>query len=62
MAEDGKIADELNPAFIFKQTATDLLAKIAKGEIDCRELAKRILENRGQDINGQWVGFNHEIK
>jgi hypothetical protein len=53
--------DELNPAFILSLTATELLSKIAKGEINLQELAKRELENRGQNIDGVWVGFKHEI-
>jgi hypothetical protein len=61
-AINGTISDELNPAFIFSTTASDLLSQIAKGEINAQELAKRILESRGQDINGHWVGFNKTIK
>lgn len=60
-AEIGTVSDELNPAFILSLTATELLSKIAKGEINLQELAKRELENRGQNINGAWVGFKSEI-
>ena len=60
-AEAGTVKDDLNPAFILSLTATELLSKIAKGEIDLQELAKRELENRGQNIDGIWVGFNKEI-
>lgn len=60
-AEHGRVKDELNPAFILNLTATELLSKIAKGEINLQELAKRELENRGQNIDGVWVGFKHEI-
>lgn len=60
-AEYGEIQDHLNPAFIFSGIDTELLSKIAKGEINAQELAKRELENCGRDINGKWVGFNHEI-
>jgi hypothetical protein len=57
----GLIDDELNPAFIFGLTSSELLSQIAKGEINAQELAKRTLENRGLDINGKWVGFKHDI-
>lgn len=60
-AQAGTIKDELNPAFILSLTATELLSKIAKGEINLQELAKRELESRGQNIEGIWVGFKHEI-
>lgn len=55
------IPDDLNPDFIFSGIATILLSSIAKGEIDCKTLAKQELENRGIDINGKWVGFNSKI-
>lgn len=57
-----KLADELNENYMFSTTWTDLLCRIAKGEVNAQEMAKRELENRGLDINGQWVGFNHKIK
>lgn len=60
-AQVGTVKDELNPAFILSLTATELLSKITKGEINLQELAKRELENRGQNIDGVWVGFKHEI-
>ena len=60
-AQLGTVKDELDPAFILSLTATELLSKIAKGEINLQELAKRELENRGQNIEGVWVGFKHEI-
>ena len=53
----GTVKDDLNPAFILTMTATELLSKIAKGDINVQELAKRELENRGQNIDGDWVGF-----
>jgi hypothetical protein len=61
-AQAGSVKDDLNPAFILSLTATELLSKIAKGEINAMELAKRELENRGLNIDGSWVGFNIEIK
>ena len=60
-ADAGAVKDELNPAFILSLTPTELLSKIAKGEINLQELAKRELENRGQNIDGVLVGFKHEI-
>ncbi len=52
-----EICDELNPAFLFSTTWTDLLTKIASGEIDANELAKKELANRGLNNQGKWVGF-----
>ena len=60
-AQLGTVKDELNPAFILSFTSTELLSKIAKGKINLQELAKRELENRGQNIEGVWAGFKHEI-
>ena len=41
---------------------TGLLAKAARGEIDLNNLAKYVLSQRGQDRNGQWIGFNDAAK
>ena len=60
-AQYGIVIDELNPAFILSLTATELLSKIAKGEINLQELAKRELENRGRNIDGAFAGFGKEI-
>jgi hypothetical protein len=60
-AMSGEVKDELNPAFILSLTETELLSKIAKGEINLQELAKRELEDRGQNIDGAWVGFESKI-
>jgi len=60
-AEFGVIADELNPAFVFTLTFTELLKDIASGKINAQELAKRELETRGLDIDGNWVGFGKII-
>ena len=49
--------DDLNPNYMFALTSIELLSKIAKGEIDPVELAKKELANRGLDNYGQWVGF-----
>lgn len=61
-ANTGEVNDDFNPAFIFSTTNTELLTKIATGEINAQELAKRELENRGRDINGNFCGFGKSIK
>lgn len=60
-AEVGTVSDQLNPAFIMSDIHPDLLVKIANGELNCVEIAKRHLENRGLDISGNWVGFGKDI-
>lgn len=55
-------SDELNPDFLFNGTYIQLLSRIAKGEIDAKQLAKQELANRGLDIGGQWVGFDEAKK
>jgi len=49
--------DFKNPEFIFSATHTFLLTRIVKGEINPIQLAKKQLVNRGQNENGEWVGF-----
>ncbi len=49
--------DNLNPAFLFSSTYTELLCKIVNGEIDPKQLAEKELQNRGLDKNGFWIGF-----
>ena len=51
------VKDDENAANIFSLTSNALLAMIANGEIDCKQLAKYTLENRGYDANGKYVGF-----
>lgn len=55
--KEEEIADDLNPNFMFSTTWTDLLSKIAKGEIDANFYARQELCNRGLDLNGNWIGF-----
>ena len=50
--------DELNPNFLFRRTYTELLVKIANGEIDANEFAKKELRARGLDNDGNWKGFD----
>lgn len=56
------IADDLNPAFILSGVNNKLISQIIKGEINIIELAKREMEKRGLDFEGNWVGFNNENK
>ena len=58
-ADKQTIQDEKNPIFIFSLTHTELLCKIASGEINAVEIAKYELANRGLDMSGRWVGFKH---
>ena len=51
-----ELRDEQNPDLMFNMTHVDLLVKIANGEIDPVALAKKQLEQRGLDINGNWGG------
>jgi len=50
-------ADELNPAYIFNLTWTELLLKFADGTLNAQELARKEMANRGLGRNGEWVGF-----
>ena len=45
-AKTGEIKDEDNPVFLFSLTKTELLEKVAKGELDVQQLALLELENR----------------
>ena len=62
-AVKGTIKDNQNPVFAYSSEISDaVLVAIAKGVVDAQELAKRLLESRGLNIDGQWVGFNKQIK
>lgn len=62
-ATQTEIPDELNPDHLFSTTWTELLLKIASGVIDCRELAKEQLDQRGLDHQtGKWIGFKNSNK
>lgn len=41
----------------FQTISSACLSLIAKKEIDAIKLAKAELANRGQDIDGTWIGF-----
>ena len=36
---------------------TEVLAAVARGEIDLNRLAREVLANRGMNAHGVWVGF-----
>ena len=55
---NAELADALNPNMLFNSTATELLVKIASGELNAQDLAKQQLEGRGLNNKGEWVGFN----
>lgn len=57
VTENNALQDELNPDFLFSLTFTELLSKVAKGEINAQQLAKQELANRGLDTDGKWIGF-----
>lgn len=56
-AEEGTIPDDENPLFIFSLTSSKLLAMGIQGEISLMQLAKMQLVARGQNLKGEWVGF-----
>ena len=49
--------DDLNPIYLFRGIATDLLVAIVQNQIDPVELARKELRNRGLDETGKWAGF-----
>ncbi len=60
-------ADDINPRFIFSTTATALLVEALRGDFDLKLLVRQELANRGQNAEGNWVGFDkaaeiHKIK
>lgn len=54
--------DENNPNYILNITPTEVLIKIAIGEIDINQLVQDQLKNRGIDKSGAWVGFKESSK
>jgi len=58
LAEEGKIKDDLNPAFLYAGIKTDLLVQIVNKKISAIEIAKRELECRGMNYKGEFVGFS----
>ena len=60
-------ADDINPRFIFSTVATALLVEALRGDFDLKQLVRRELAKRGQNAEGNWVGFDkaaqiHKIK
>ena len=53
-----EIPDELNPELMLNMTASELLIKIAKGEIDIQKLVRKQLAARGIDDQRNWIGFD----
>lgn len=49
--------DDKNPQFLFQLTFTELLIKVASGEIDAKKIATQELNSRGLNLEGKWVGF-----
>lgn len=52
------VNDELNPCYLYNQTANKLLVDIINGDVDAVLLAKAALANRGMGPDGKWVGFD----
>jgi hypothetical protein len=55
-------ADDINPRFIFRLTATALLVEALRGDFDLKQLIRRELANRGLNAEGNWVGFDQAAK
>ena len=51
-----EIPDELNPDLMLNTIASELLIKIAKGEIDIQKLVRKQLSDRGTDDQRNWRG------
>lgn len=54
--EIDEIPDELNPELMLNMTASELLIKVAKGEIDIQKLIRKELADRGIDDQRNWIG------
>ena len=52
------LPDELNPDLMLNMTASELLIKVAKGEIDIQKLVRKELAARGIDDQRSWIGFD----
>ena len=50
-------SDDRDPQFLFSLTHTELLLRIASGELDPVAMARRQLANRGLGTRGEWLGF-----
>ena len=54
--------DEANPTLLFSTTWTEILLRVAKGEISAQGLAKVELCKRGVGTEGKWVGIDEAAK
>ena len=50
-----EIPDELNPDLMLNTIASELLIKIAKGEIDIQKLVRKQLSDRGIEDQRNWI-------
>ena len=58
VARQAEVDDELNPEFLFQDIETELLLKLASGELNADFLIRRALSHRGLDKAGKWIGFS----
>ena len=49
-----EISDDLNPKYMFQTMHTSLLVKIVSGQINAKKLARKELDNRYLDDQGNW--------
>ena len=53
---------EQNALEYLQTMPSEILSQFIKGEVDLNKLAKVELSYRGQDTNGNWVGFKEAAK
>ena len=53
-----ELSDELDPRYAFQTMSSELISKFASGEYDFAFYLRFELANRGQNINGNWIGFD----
>jgi len=58
LAKEKEIKDENNPNYALTTITTHILSRAVKGEVDLNKIASQTLAERGQDVNGMWVGFD----
>ena len=56
---NNELPDEQNPIYIFNLASNELIAAIARGDIDPVLLAKNACANRGINDKGEWIGFDN---
>jgi hypothetical protein len=49
-----RLADDMNPEYLFSRTHVDLLVQIAKGTLRTKKLARKELKKRGLNKDGLW--------